>query len=128
MILLTGGAWQGQEEWIRAHAGEEAVVADGKTDDPEMVFQAGAALNFQAWVRRMVKEGKEEKEILDFAEKAARSEPDMILSMDQVGCGIVPADPFERRYREMAGKTGQFLAAMADEVYIITAGIGQRIK
>ena len=47
MILLTGGAWQGQEEWIRAHTGEKAVVADGKTDDPEKVFQAGAALNFQ---------------------------------------------------------------------------------
>ena len=48
--------------------------------------------------------------------------------MDEVGCGVVPVDKEERQYREAVGAAGQELAARAEKVYRVTAGIPVRIK
>lgn len=128
MKLITGGSWQGQKEWIESRKEADGTIADGMTDGPGQAGKAAGILNFQGYVRRMAEEGHKEEEILKFAEDIVSSNPNVIISMDQVGCGVVPMDPFERRYRELAGKTGQLLASLADEVYWITAGISRRIK
>ena len=54
--------------------------------------------------------------------------PDRILIMDEIGYGIVPVDAFERQYRELAGRIGCQLAAEADEVWRVVAGIGKRLR
>ena len=45
-----------------------------------------------------------------------------------VGSGVVPLDPEERAWREAVGRVGCRIAAEADEVYRVVAGIAQRIK
>ena len=51
-----------------------------------------------------------------------------MITLDEVGCGIVPLEKSERNYREAVGHAGQMLAAAAVEVYRVQCGIAARIK
>lgn len=53
---------------------------------------------------------------------------DIVLIYPEVGSGVVPLDPEERAWREAVGRAGCRIAAEADEVYRVVAGIAQRIK
>ena len=53
---------------------------------------------------------------------------DIVLIYPEVGSGVVPLDPEERAWREAVGRAGCSIAAEADEVYRVVAGIAQRIK
>jgi len=50
-----------------------------------------------------------------------------IVSND-VGMGIVPENPLAREFRDLTGFLNQKVAEVADEVYMVTAGIPIRIK
>ena len=54
--------------------------------------------------------------------------PPAVITLDEVGCGIVPLEKTERDYREAVGHAGQMLAAAAAEVYRMQCGIAVRIK
>jgi adenosyl cobinamide kinase/adenosyl cobinamide phosphate guanylyltransferase len=64
------------------------------------------------------------------AEHLTASEKDglLVVISDEIGCGVVPADSFERKWRETNGRINCYLAEHADEVIRMTAGIGVRIK
>ncbi len=47
---------------------------------------------------------------------------------NEVGSGIVPATPSGRRFRDELGWLNSRLAAAADEVWLCTAGIAQRLR
>ena len=47
---------------------------------------------------------------------------------NEVGCGIVPGTPSGRRFRDELGWLNSRLAAAADEVWLCTAGIAQRLR
>jgi adenosylcobinamide kinase/adenosylcobinamide-phosphate guanylyltransferase len=60
---------------------------------------------------------------------AARAAPvPVILVSNEVGQGVVPASPLGRAFRDIAGRAHQLVAAEADEVQFLTAGLPQRIK
>ena len=52
----------------------------------------------------------------------------VILVTNEVGCGIVPDNPLARRFRDLAGRCSQTIAAEADRVDLVTCGIVQTIK
>jgi adenosylcobinamide kinase/adenosylcobinamide-phosphate guanylyltransferase len=52
----------------------------------------------------------------------------VVAVSDEVGSGIVPATESGRRYRDVLGDLNQRLAAAADEVWLVTAGIPSRLK
>ena len=54
--------------------------------------------------------------------------PPAVITLDEVGCCIVPMEKSERDYREAVGHAGQMLAAAAAEVYRVQCGIAARIK
>lgn len=56
-----------------------------------------------------------------------RPEP-WILVSNEVGLGIVPNSLMGRVFRDMQGRVNQQLAALANDVYFMTAGIPVRIK
>ena len=62
------------------------------------------------------------------AETLLKGNPDVILVMNQLGCGIVPMDRFDREYRELTGRMGCVLARQAEEVYLVNCGIAKRLK
>lgn len=53
---------------------------------------------------------------------------EMLVVSNEVGMGVVPGYPLGRAYRDVLGRANQALAARADEVYFVVAGIPQRIK
>lgn len=54
--------------------------------------------------------------------------PPLFVVSNEVGMGIVPDNPLSRRFRDLAGRLNQKVAGIADEVYLVTAGIPVRIK
>ena len=53
---------------------------------------------------------------------------DLIVVTNEAGLGVVPATPLGRVFRDALGRANQALAAAADEVYLLVAGIPLRIK
>jgi adenosylcobinamide kinase/adenosylcobinamide-phosphate guanylyltransferase len=52
----------------------------------------------------------------------------VILVTNEVGAGVVPEFPMGRRFRDLAGLANQIAAALADDVYLLVAGIPTLIK
>ena len=66
---------------------------------------------------------------IDRLVRAAKvSKADVVVVSGEVGSGIIPANELARRYADLMGLANQKLAAGADEVYLVTAGIPQRLK
>ncbi len=51
-----------------------------------------------------------------------------IVVSNEVGLGIVPDNPIARQFRDLAGMLNQKMAKIADEAYLMAAGIPMRIK
>jgi adenosylcobinamide kinase/adenosylcobinamide-phosphate guanylyltransferase len=52
----------------------------------------------------------------------------VVAVSDQVGSGLAPDSPEQRLYRDALGLLNQRLAASADEVWLVVAGIPQRLR
>jgi adenosylcobinamide kinase / adenosylcobinamide-phosphate guanylyltransferase len=53
---------------------------------------------------------------------------ELLVVTNEVGLGIVPADPLSRAYREWLGHFNQRLAAQAGAVYLLVSGIPVELK
>ena len=95
--------------------------------------------DFQLFVRRVMKgsagpsfreqKGPAMDQILEqLLEELLAGPKDRVLVTDEIGCGIVPADAFERLYREGTGRLCCRIAGEADEVWRVCCGTGMRIK
>ncbi len=68
------------------------------------------------------------------AERAAlidacrRAAGPLVLVSNEVGFGIVPENALARRFRDEAGRLHQELAAIADRVVLVVAGIPMQVK
>jgi adenosylcobinamide kinase/adenosylcobinamide-phosphate guanylyltransferase len=69
-----------------------------------------------------------ETEIKELLGAIDKSEALFIIVSNEVGLGIIPADRVSRLYRDMLGRANQMLAAHADEVYLLVAGLPVAIK
>lgn len=145
MIFVVGGAYQGKETFARKLAGErfgetpfgvvdcgqERMVFSGMGEPPAgSPVSCGVLLNFHEFVRGYLKThpGAAEEEICRQAALAAEQNSQAVITMDEVGCGVVPMSWEERQYRDAAGRAGQELAGRAEQVWRVIAGIAVRIK
>jgi adenosylcobinamide kinase/adenosylcobinamide-phosphate guanylyltransferase len=62
------------------------------------------------------------------AVEVRRHSATVIFVTNEVGLGIVPGDALSRRFRDLAGRCNQVMAASADEVYFLVSGIPMKIK
>ncbi|MBO6137781.1 MAG: bifunctional adenosylcobinamide kinase/adenosylcobinamide-phosphate guanylyltransferase [Lachnospiraceae bacterium] len=125
MRLVIGGVSQGKLDFVlEKYSLEEKAVMDGNTKDmvdlKDRVFYA-----FETWFKRQLKGGGDPE---GAADALIESLPELIVICDEVGSGIVPAEPFEREYRERLGRYLIKLAKRAQSVERVFCGIGQRIK
>jgi adenosylcobinamide kinase / adenosylcobinamide-phosphate guanylyltransferase len=73
--------------------------------------------------------GQPEAEIGSFLSSIKeKNHPPFFVVSNEVGMGIVPDNALSRRFRDLAGHLNQQVAQIADEVYLVTAGIPLRIK
>ncbi len=106
MILVIGGRNQGKSEYVSQN------------------YPGTKVLNgFHNAVKEYMLEGKDIKELI---EKAV-NDFDVVIS-DEIGCGIVPAEKFDRDWREKTGRALCVIAEQAESVYRITSGIALKIK
>ena len=124
----TQEAWQGVSE-VLEHIGEPCCLLDCITlmvsnllmdhpidwDEPEI-----------EQIEQAQKDILKEMDML--IEAVELSDLTLICVTNEVGLGIVPAFPFGRAYRDIAGRANQKLAAAADEVYLCVSGIPVKLK
>ena len=59
---------------------------------------------------------------------AKQSDKNVVFVTNEVGSGIVPFNEMSREFRDLAGQANQLLAGMADEAYLVVAGIAVDLK
>jgi adenosylcobinamide kinase/adenosylcobinamide-phosphate guanylyltransferase len=52
----------------------------------------------------------------------------VVAVSNEVGSGVVPATPSGRRYRDELGILNARIAAASDRVWLMTAGLPQRLR
>ena len=126
MILVIGGAFQGKLEYVRkTFAAGTGAVAEGESCTLEEIREAAVLNHFHLLVKRLVEKGEDPHEM---ARKMLEVNPDLIVIGNELGYGVVPVTPFDRAYREAAGRVCCELAARAAEVHRVVCGLGQIIK
>ncbi len=90
------------------------------------------------WINNLMEEA--DKENISFNEshaiekcKELKAMTDMIngtilFVTNEVGLGIIPADPRTRLYRDLVGRVNQEIAGWADEVYLVCCGLPIKLK
>lgn len=141
MIVVIGGAYQGKlefarrlwkEAWKQDGGGDYEDLppcADGRRDRLERAWEAPVIDGFHHYIRRIIEtEELPEEQVTKLIREILQRNPRVIVVMDEIGYGIVPVDPKDRMYREVAGMAGQLLAREAEQVYRVVCGIGTKIK
>ena len=148
MILIVGGSHQGKSRaalrhFNRVNGMESSSVLDGRTAEErasggmeelyEALLSADVILHLEKLFEYFMRKTENPEDFcsaflsqMEEREKAEGRE--RVLTADEIGCGIVPLDPFDRDYRERAGRFCQRAAAQAREVYRILCGLEMRLK
>lgn len=142
MILITGGAYQGKLAFAKSICEKrEPMIAEGEKADFEELKRADIIGQFHLYIRRCMEANRSEKEssneenkleeetkIEEQVKELLQKNPNVILEITQLGCGVVPIDAFDRSYREKVGRIGCMLANQAEQVYLVNYGIPKRLK
>ena len=124
MEMVIGGAYQGKSEYAKKQY-PQLSWADGNSVTEEELMNAQGVTDFQQYIRRELKAGKD---VSDLAEEIIKNNPALILVSQEVGYGVVPVDAFDRKYREAVGRVCTKLAAYSHKVTRVVCGIGTVIK
>lgn len=126
--------------WRTVETGEEpgrlaALLADA--DGPVLVdcltlWLTAAMDGVDAWNEQAWADGTATAALAELTRElvagfGAAREPAVVVS-NELGYGLVPPDPGSRRFRDELGRLNQACAAVADEVYLVVAGLPLRIK
>ncbi|NQV57590.1 MAG: bifunctional adenosylcobinamide kinase/adenosylcobinamide-phosphate guanylyltransferase [Rhodospirillales bacterium] len=81
------------------------------------------------WLSNLMHQDRNlEKEIAALARAAENAPFPLVLVSNEVGGGIVPENKMAREFCDFAGTLNQEIAAAADHVYLVTAGLPQKLK
>lgn len=126
MWLISGGVYQGKLEYALALTGRnEKEVANGMECSMQELFEKPLVNHFHAWIDRML---REEQDVNTMVDQIIDHNPGIMIIVDELGCGIVPMDPYNRMYRELTGRICCRLAKDAEEVHRVICGVGTVIK
>ena len=84
--------------------------------------------HYHLYLRRRMQQGADEEQLLQETKAFCEKNPDVIVVTEEVGCGVVPMDAFERKWREVCGRASVILAERSEQVYRVICGIPQRLK
>ena len=126
MKLIIGGRAQGKLEFVLTRMGiSEEKICDGAVCTLDQPIAAPVLNHLHLLIRRLLLQGIDPQTyILGLIKK----NPEIVILTDEIGYGIVPTDPFEREWREKAGRVCCMLAERSETVERVVAGISQQIK
>lgn len=126
MVMVTGGAFQGKRECLKQlYRLSEGDMISGRDCRFEDVFTAAAVTDYHKLVKRLIAENID---VSDFTERLCRENTKAAVTINEIGCGIIPLEKFERIYREEVGRAGCIIAAHSETVIRVFCGIHQIIK
>lgn len=124
MKLIVGGFGQGMlEAALQSYGG--GPVADGAICSLQDACGAHAVDNLHLFIRRELEAGRPPS---DAVGQILAQNPDVILICQEIGCGVVPTDAFDRDWREQTGRICCMIAARAQGVVRVFCGIPTVIK
>ena len=124
MILVTGGCFQGKTQYACETFGiRRDEAADGSVCPMEDLYRTKLLYHFHEYIRRLMEAGWELS-----VEKLIKENPEVILVTNELGYGVVPADRFDRAYREKTGRVCCRIAKEASQVHRVVCGIGTVIR
>ncbi len=124
MILVTGGCFQGKTDYAcNMFEIQRETAADGALCPLEELYYTKLLYHFHEYIRRLIEAGQELS-----VERLKEENPEIILVTNELGCGVVPTDKFDRNYREKTGRICCKIAKEADEVHRVVCGLGTVIK
>lgn len=106
MVLVVGGMAQGKYAFAKTLS--EDVVKDLHVE-----------------IRRCMERGEDPWKWVD---QIQSEHSGGVVTMAELGCGLIPMDAFEREYREIVGRIACELAKHAEAVYRVCCGIATQIK
>lgn len=124
MELIMGGAYQGKLAFAKKQY-PDIVWTDGEICEFDEIERCKGIYHFHCLIGRMLKNGED---MQGFASYIYEKNPGIIIITDEIGYGIVPAEPFEREYRECTGRVCTEIAARSEKVCRVISGIGMVIK
>lgn len=126
MKMIVGGAFQGKIRfacnWLNM---DRTDMTNGLNCDFEEAFSARVIKNFHRLILRLIAEGVDP---VAFTEKLCEQNKDVVIIMDEIGCGIVPAEKADRIRREAVGRCGCIIAGKCDTVIHMVCGIPSYLK
>ena len=78
------------------------------------------------WILNRLEESEEA--LVAEIEALGAIDANIVFVLNDVGSGVIPADPLSRRYVDLSGIIGQSLARICDEVYEVKLGLERRFK
>jgi adenosylcobinamide kinase/adenosylcobinamide-phosphate guanylyltransferase len=118
-----GPEWTTIEEPF--HLTETLTATDGR-------FRAILVDCVTLWLSNLLLAHEEPKRVLaavrELADAAPKLATPLVLVTNEVGMGIVPENRLARLFRDLAGEANELLAATADEVHLVFAGLPLRLK
>ena len=126
MVMVTGGAFQGKRECLKQLFGlSDKDIVSGTDCLIEDVLSAAAVTDYHGLVKRLIAENIN---VSDFTERFCRENTKAAVTINEIGCGIIPLEKSERIYREEVGRAGCIIAAHSETVIRVFCGIHQIIK
>ncbi len=130
MKLYIGGYGQGKLSYVLDQLGKDKsyIVCNGEKENPKQYEDTKDILilnHFHLWIKNLLLEEKDVKKEVEFL---LEKFPGCLIISDEIGNGIVPIEPFERRYRDCVGEILISAAKKAERVERILCGMGQILK
>lgn len=137
--LATGRAWDDEmtsrirkhredrgPDWVTIEEPLQLVETLESVNQPENVVLIDC---LTLWVTNlMMEERNMMAEFLALASFIETATARMVFVSNEVGLGIVPENRMAREFRDHAGRLHQMIAAKAEEVYFIAAGLPLKMK
>jgi adenosylcobinamide kinase/adenosylcobinamide-phosphate guanylyltransferase len=137
--LATGRAWDDEmrarigkhradrgEGWVTVEEPLELTSALAGIDDPAH----GVLIDcLTLWATNLMMEERDmAREFSRLRDHALSARARLVFVSNEVGLGIVPENRMARDFRDHAGRLHQQIAAIADEVYFVAAGLPLKMK
>ena len=125
MHLILGGRYMGKRTYADSLYGPALSPCDLASANLTLLPAADRVLNLQEGVRRLLLAGTDAGEFFRAHLEDLRT---CVLIGSEVGSGVVPTDPMERRWRDETGLLYQLLAREAAIVDRVWCGLALRLK
>lgn len=126
MRMIIGGANQGKLAFALSQTGlSPGAVLNGGDCALSGATTCAIFYGLHLAVRRLLLAGESP---FAFTERLLEANPEIVIITDEIGCGVVPLEPFEREWREVTGRLCCALAQRAERVERVFCGIPTVIK